>query len=712
MSGIDVIATIDVSEIESVSDVAKTITGSTTTNVVPDSFLRRASQIELVDITPEALRRRLAHGNVFPAEEIDASLSNYFRVENLAALRQLSMLWVADRISESLESLLPSHSVDGRWETRERLVVGVSGSQHDDVMIRRAARLASRTGAELTAVHVVDISRNELKSVDLAGVRECVSRVGGDFQEIADTDIATALVAFTRQVRGTQIVLGSGGAASRTRASRGVVANVLRLAGDIDVHVVSSDSPPRVLLQRRRKTPVTNARRVTALVGSTLVLAALTFVLTRFSSGSVVSLAIPLYLAVVVVTSAWGGATIGVLAAGAATALENYYFIRPLHTLEIARTQDLITLAVFLAFSISASIVTTTFAQRSREAERARTEAEILTKAAAAVASSQDDLPTILTSLRAIFNLSSVELLEDTVHGWNLELSSGDDRSESAVVTEIPIDSTHLLRLRGPQLDAHDIAMVGAFLGRLSLGLRAQQSQREAEELRALADTDALRTGLLRSVSHDLRTPLATIEANVSSLLARDVTWSDNEQRNFLTSIEKEVHRLSRLVSNLLDASRLEAGVVTPRHLTVEMDDLIASALETIDTQGRTLDISLPDDLPSLQTDPDLYERIIANVVSNACRFSPPDQPVRLTAGSAGGVISLLVIDKGPGLDRTASTDHAIPKYRASDGDVGTGLGLSVATGFASLLGGALRFEDTPGGGLTVVIELKQKDAQ
>jgi two-component system sensor histidine kinase KdpD len=224
--------------------------------------------------------------------------------------------------------------------------------------------------------------------------------------------------------------------------------------------------------------------------------------------------------------------------------------------------------------------------------------------------------------------------------------------------------------------------------------------------LQTIADADALRTGLLRSVSHDLRTPLATIGANVSTLLQEDVPWSKDEQRSFLITIDTEVHRLTRLVSNLLDASRLEAGVVHPHVVHVAIDDLVASALATIDTQHRTIDLDIPLDLPLIDTDPDLVERIIANVISNACRFCPSTDAVRISAGVFPTHAEIVVIDKGEGLDISKRASVLKPFERLSDDQTGVGLGLSVANGFATLLGGELRFEDTPGGGLTVSIIL------
>jgi two-component system sensor histidine kinase KdpD len=705
-AGIDVITTVDIQHLESVNDVVEKITGIAQRETVPDAVVRRAEQVELVDITPEALRRRMAHGNIYAAEMIDASLSNYFRKGNLTALRELALLWLADRVEDSLQRYLDEHEIVEKWEIRERLIVGVTGTESDEALLRRAARIASRSGANLIAVHVVNAAGRRLSPTDTSIAREFVAQFDGSFQEIVDDDVASALVAFARSERGTQIVLGASRHRSGLLTSSSIVEDVLRRARDLDVHIIAVGPSRPTPVRRRRKTPFTWRRRLLALAAAAVIMPLLTVGLTNLHVTSPLSTVFPCYLIAVLGLTIWGGPGVGVVSALSASFLENYYFIAPKHTLEVARADDVVALAAFLVFSIGASVTVTEFTRRSNEADRARAEAEILAKAAATVATSQNDLMPVLDSLRAIFDLKGVAMKTRREGFWETDLLSGESVEEAEPSSRFEIDPDHALILAGAYLDNQDRTMVNAFVGRMAGELRSQRIQQDDARLRALAEADALRTGLLRAVSHDLRTPLATIEANVSSLLQSDVEWSSAEQQKFLTSIEREVHRLTRLVTNLLDAGRLEAGAVTPRSVEVELDDLVASALETIDTRGRTLDIHLPDDLPPLKTDPDLIERVIANVVSNACRFSPSDKPVRIRAGASSGKVDLLVIDCGPGIHESQRESILAPFQRLNDEGSGAGLGLTVAYGFISLLGGRLRFEDTPGGGLTVVIEL------
>ena len=207
-AGIDVITTVNIQHLESVNDVVEKITGIHQQETIPDAIVRRAEQIEIVDVTPEALRRRMAHGNIYAADKIDASLSNYFRVGNLSALRELALLWLADRVEDSCSATSTTTTIHQTWETRERLIVGVTGTATDEDLLRRAARIASRTGAELFAVHVVKADEIRHVPTDTSEARELVEEFEGHFQEVVEDDIATALVAFARSERGTQIVLG------------------------------------------------------------------------------------------------------------------------------------------------------------------------------------------------------------------------------------------------------------------------------------------------------------------------------------------------------------------------------------------------------------------------------------------------------------------------------------------------------------------------
>ena len=706
-AGIDVITTVNIQHLESVNDVVEKITGIHQQETIPDAIVRRAEQIEIVDVTPEALRRRMAHGNIYAADKIDASLSNYFRVGNLSALRELALLWLADRVEDSLQRYLDDHAIDQTWETRERLIVGITGTATDADLLRRAARIASRTGAELFAVHVVKADEIRHVPADTSVARELVEEFEGKFQEVVDDDTATALVAFARSERGTQIVLGASRPRPWWRPANGVVEKVLRHARDLDVHIISvgGERPPHV--HRPRQTErVTRRRKVVATVITLLLMPLLTIVMTQIRSSLSLSTVFLVYLVAILALTTWAGAFVGVLGAVMASGLENYYFVKPLHTLEVARPDDVVAIVAFLVFAVAASVIVSRFAQSTHEADRARVEAQILAGAAASVATSHEDLQPMLEALRAVFAASSVALvvLRDGV--WVSDLVSGLAIEDFQAGANFEIDDEHRLYVSGATLSEQDHQLVSAFARRIAAGLRSQIIARDATQLREIAEAESLRLALFRTASKELLGPLEKVQASVALLGGSHERRSPDERSALLSGIDAQVRQLTRLVVNLIDAGRLEAGEVSVRPESVMIKDLLASVIANVDTRGRAVDFDVASDLPAVTTDPVLAQRVLANVVSNACRFGPADKPVTIKAGVVGDFVELLVVDRGPGMPVALRQAVLAPFDRLSGEQLNAGLNLTVASGFTQLLGGRLLFEDTPGGGLTVAVEL------
>jgi two-component system sensor histidine kinase KdpD len=706
-AGIDVITTVNIQHLESVNDVVEKITGIRQQETIPDAVVRRAEQIEIVDVTPEALRRRMAHGNIYAADKIDASLSNYFRVGNLSALRELALLWLADRVEDSLQQYLDAHSIQQSWETRERLIVGVTGTSMDEALLRRAARMASRTGAELFAVHVVKADEIRHAPSDTSVARELVDEFEGIFQEVVEDDIATALVAFARAERGTQIVLGASRPRPQWRPANGVAEKVLHHARDLDVHIiaVSGDRPAHVH-QRRQRQAISWQRRAIAIAVAVVLLPLLTVAMTQIRSSVSLSTVFLVYLVAIVALTTWAGAVVGVFSALAASGLENFYFVKPLHTLEVARPDDVVALIAFLIVAVASGVVVTRFAQRSLEADRARAEAAILAEAAVSFATSHEDLLPLLDSLRNVFAASSVAILAFREGEWRADLVSGEPFAPAENANSFDIDEEHRLVVRGTTLSEQDNRLVSTFAGRMAAGLRAQIIARDASQLEELAEAESLRLALFRTASKDLLGPLEKVQANISLLTGSHELRALDERKAVLSGIEAQIRQLTRLVVNILDAGRLEAGEVVAHSEAMRLDVVLSSALASVDTKGRTIERDVTGDLPEFKSDPVLVQRVIANVVSNACRFGPVEKPVLIRAGVVGERIELLVIDRGPGM-LAAQRDVVLAPFDRLRGDqLNAGLNLTVASGFMQLLGGRLHFEDTPGGGLTVAIEL------
>jgi two-component system sensor histidine kinase KdpD len=378
--GIHVISTMNIQHLESLNDVVERITGVQQQETVPDAVVRAADQIEVVDMAPEALRRRMAHGNIYPAEKIDAALGNYFRPGNLTALRELALLWLADSVEEGLRRYRDQHGIDDTWETKERIVVALTGGPEGDTLIRRAARIAARTvGSELLAVHV---SRSDGLSepgvAGLASQRLLVEQLGGTYHSIVGDDVPRTLLDFARRMDATQLVLG----ASRHHpllalTGAGTAATVTRLSGTIDVHLVTHDYAARSGFRLPALTGgLTARRRVAGLLVAVVLLPVLTLILTALREHVSFAADVPLYLLAVVLTSVVGGFYPALAAAVAASLLLNYYFVEPRHTLTIDETSNFLALVIFLVIAMLVSRVVDLAARRSGQAARASAEAE------------------------------------------------------------------------------------------------------------------------------------------------------------------------------------------------------------------------------------------------------------------------------------------------------------------------------------------------
>ena len=720
-AGIDVVSTVNIQHLESLNDVVERITAVHQRETVPDEVVRRADQIELVDMSPEALRRRMAHGNVYPPERVDAALSNYFRPGNLAALRELALLWVADRVEEGLHTYMQSHDIADAWETRERVLVALTGAPGGDDVIRRAARMAGRLRSELVGLHVVaGTGLASRAGTELEGQRTLLTQLGGTYREVVGDDVATALVDFARAERVTQIVLGVSRQGRWHRLVRGsIVDRVARQAEAFDVHVIATERTEHAGLtaqrsgrRRRRMSSLPPVRQAAGWALAIVGLPVLTVAATQLSAHVTLPTVLLLYLALVVAIAALGGLVVGVVSAVAASLLANWFVVPPLHTLSIGDAENIVALVVFVAVAVTVSLLVDRVSTRSRQAIRARAESEALARATATLVGEPDPRPDLLDQLRVTFSLDSVSLLSNADDGWTLDAFAGADppRDPSGgAVWDLAGDGSTVLVVRGPELAAEDQRVLRTFLSQLALAVQRGRLQAEAAEAAHLADANALRTALLQAVSHDLRTPLATIKASATSLLQSDVTWDAAQRQEFVRAIDTQADRLNRVVGNLLDMSRLQAGVIHAVNRPVYLEDVVAQALASLaDTDD--IEVAVPETIPAVEADPALLERVVANVVANAVAWSPADAAVRVEAGEVNGRVHLRVIDRGPGIPPEDRTKVFEPFQRLGDRSslAGVGLGLAVSRGFVQAVGGDLRLDDTPGGGLTVVIDLPE----
>ncbi|WP_460070371.1 ATP-binding protein [Streptomyces sp. YKOK-I1] len=716
-AGVDVVSTVNIQHLESLGDVVESITGVRQQETVPDEFVRRADQIELVDMSPEALRRRMAHGNIYRPDKVDAALSNYFRPGNLTALRELALLWVADRVDAYLKRYRSEHRVSAIWGSRERIVVGLTGGPEGRTLIRRAARLAEKgAGGEVLAVYIArSDGLTSASPKELAVQRTLVEDLGGTFHHVVGDDIPAALLDFARGVNATQIVLGS----SRRKAWQyvfgpGVGATVARESGpDLDVHIVTHGE-----VAKGRGLPVARGARLGRAriiwgwlvgLGGPVVLALLLNTVHLGLANDML-----LFLAVTVAAALLGGLLPALASAALGSLLLNFFYTPPLHRWTIADPKNIIAIVIFVGVGVSVASVVDLAARRTHQAARLRAESEILSFLAGNVLRGETSLEALLERVRETFGMESAALLEraDDRAPWtcagHVGLGRPVQRPDEADV-DVPVGDRAALALTGRVLPAEDRRVLAAFAAQAVVVLDRRRLKEEAEHARALAEGNRIRTALLAAVSHDLRTPLAGIKAAVSSLRSDDVTWSEEDRAELLEGIEEGADRLDHLVGNLLDMSRLQTGTVTPIIREIDLDEVVPMALGGVPDPEESVELDIPETLPMVAVDAGLLERSVANLVENAVKYSPDGEPVLVAASALSDRVEVRVVDRGPGVPDEAKERIFAPFQRHGDAPrgAGVGLGLAVARGFAEAMGGTLNAEDTPGGGLTMVLTLR-----
>ncbi|TIH37089.1 sensor histidine kinase [Subtercola vilae] len=706
-AGIDVISTVNIQHIDSLADVVEQITGAKQRETVPDSVLRSADQIEVVDLAPQALRDRLAGGFVYPATRIDAALSNYFRLGNLTALRELALLWLADEVDSALKSYRAEHRIQSTWEARERVVVALTGGPEGETLLRRGARIAARSaGGQLLAVHVS--SNDGLRGADpgaLAAQRALVDSLGGSYHQVISDDVPRGLVEFARAENATQLVIG---VSRRSRVGAaltgpGIGATVIRESGDIDVHIVTHAAAGGRFALPRLGGALTLRRRMiglaVALVGGPLVTWLLVAVQTKDSITSDV-LTYQLLVVVVALVGGFGPALFAALLSGLTL---DFFFVDPIYTVTVTEPVHLLALGLYVLNASLVSVVVDIAARRTRSARRAAAESELLATVAGSVVRGQDALQALVTRTREAFALSSVRLLVD---GQPTHVDGDTVPADS--VTVVAVGTRAQLELHGADLAASERRLLSVIAAQLDAALEYSDLAETAGEVAPLAQADRVRSALLAAVGHDLRRPLTAATAAVSGLRATDVTLTQTDRDELLTTAQESLDSLSLLVTNLLDVTRLQAGALAVFLSPVDVEDVILPALDELDLGPAVVELDLPDDTSAVEADHGLLERVVVNLLSNAIRFSPPDQRVLISASEFGGAVEIRIADHGPGVPPERHNDIFVPFQRLGDTDnlTGLGLGLALSKGFVEGMGGTLEAEDTPGGGLTMVISL------
>ncbi|TAM81794.1 MAG: DUF4118 domain-containing protein, partial [Jatrophihabitans sp.] len=610
---------------------------------------------------------------------------------------------------------------------RERVVVALTGGPEGPTLIRRAGRIAERSkGADLLAVHVA--RSDGLTGADPGGLarqRVLVEDLGGSYHQVVGEDVATALLDFARGVNATQLVLG---ASRRGRLahllSAGVGMTTTARSGPIDVHLVTHPHAGGRTRRRPHGTGLAIRRRVAGFALAAVGLPLTCVALANLRGHLELTSDILIFLAAVVGVALVGGLYPALAAAVGGFLLLNYYFTPPLYRLTVAQRDNVLALVVFVIVAVAVAITVEITARRGAQAARATAEATTLSTLAGAVVRGERPLAALLERMREAFGQRSVTVLErapDAVAApdqeredgaWRVAAWTGDPPCTAPARADATAGVGEQTRvvLCGHVLAASDQRVFEAFAAQAVVALRQERLAEQASTAAELGQVDRMRTALLSAVSHDLRSPLASAKAAVNGLRGADVVFDDADRDELLATVEESLDTLGRLVENLLDMSRLQAGALGMHLAPVSAAEVSTRALADLGAPGRAVVVLTPDDLPDVSADAGLLERILVNLLGNALRYSSPARPPRLIAGAVAGQVEIRVVDHGPGVPAAQREAIFQPFQRLGDRDTatGVGLGLALSRGLAEAMGGTIEPDDTPGGGLTMILTLPQ----
>jgi two-component system sensor histidine kinase KdpD len=747
-AGIDVHTTLNIQHIESLNDVVAQITGVRVRETVPDAILARADEIELVDVPPEELLGRLREGKVYLSEQAARAVDNFFRRGNLLALRELALRRAADRVDLDLLAHREEHAIETTWPTQERIVVCVGPAPASARLVRAAARMGAGLRAPWTAVYVEHLGVAPMAEADrkrLEAHLRLAESLGGEVVRLTGTKISEALLDYARKQNVTRIIIGKPTHSRLRDLVRGsLLDEVVRGSGDIDVHVISGDpgtGPGTASAARPER------ERTVSWIGHAWavgLVAAATAVAAVGRSAFALPDIVMLYLLAIMIVASQFGRGPSVLASFLSVASYDFFFIPPYYTLTISDARHALTFSMMFVTGLVISGLTLRIRRQEQEA-RAREEqtgalyalsrelasasderevgsalarhaAKVFHGPAAVLVGGQSETPEIIASTGEI----PYGPRERAVARWVLEHARpaglGTDTLGGSRVMCVPLRvggaALGVLALGDGAMSARmiqDRHFLDAYVRQAAMALERARLAEDAKAQALRARTEEMRSSLLSTVSHDLRTPLAAITGASSMLLDGSARVTEAQRKELLETIGEEAERLERLVSNLLDMTRVESGGLKVKREWVPLDEIIASVLTRLEPKlgARPVRTDLAEDLPLISVDPILFEQVFVNLFDNVTKYTPPGTGIEIVARAQDGAVVIEVKDHGPGLP-PGSEEQVFDKFfrgpRARPG--GVGLGLAICRGIVEAHGGKLSASNRPGGGATFRIEL------
>ncbi|CAO4173392.1 histidine kinase [Methylorubrum populi] len=737
-AGIDVLTTLNIQHVESLNDVVASITRIRVRETVPDSILDRADDIEVVDLNPDDLIQRLKDGKVYVPTNAERALKHYFSRGNLTALRELALRRTADRVDDELLSHMRANAIPGPWAAGERVLVCVSEDPRSAGLVRYAKRLADRLHAPWSALVVEGpraASRTEAERDRIAEALRLADRLGGDAVTLpGGRRIADDILAYARSANVNHIVVGKATRSWLFELVNGsVVHDLVRRSGNISVHVVPGEAVPAE----------TASRRAVATAAPPAGFDARSYVLSLLATGAGLGLALllepytgvenadlMLLTAVVAVAVRWGlGPSLAAVVA--ASLSYNFFFLPPVYAFTIA---DPTNVAAFLLFTLVAVLVSNLAARARLTAVVSQGRAKAterlfgFSRKLAACGTLDDVLWATCAQVAAMLKVRVVLLLpegkavsvragyppEDMLDEADLAAAQwafDNDRPAGRGADTLPGARRLFLPMRtgrgtigvigldadgtGPILTPEGRRLLDALADMGALAIERVRLVEDLDRAERAAETDRLARALLTSISHDLRTPLASVLGSASTLRDLDAALPPEAKAELLATIIEESERLNRFIVNLLDMTRLEAGAVTPNLAPQDVAETVDTALRRVDKvlSGHRVAVEIAPDLPTLRLDPVLFEQVLVNLLDNAAKYAPEGSAVTVRARQDGRSVRIEVLDEGNGIPE-ADVERVFDKfYRVRKSDhvrAGTGLGLAISRGFVEAMGGTV----------------------
>ncbi|MTW16456.1 DUF4118 domain-containing protein [Rhodoplanes serenus] len=755
-AGIDVYTTVNIQHIESLNDVVAQITGVRVRETVPDAVFDSADAVELIDLTPDDLIQRLREGKVYVPKTAERALAHFFSPAKLTALRELALRRTAERVDDQLLTQMQARAIPGPWAAGERVLVCVSEDPRAAGLVRYAKRLSDRLRGPFTAIYVEGRETRRLDEVArdrIADTLRLATALGGEALTVPEGDTRTAddIVRYAQANNITQIVVGKSSRSRWFEALHGsVVHDLVRRAGNISVHVIAGDDlagdpvPKKTVASARRRADLDPLHYVVALAAVGLALAVGELIHPFFGIENIDLV----FLTAVVGVAVRYGLLPSLLASLAASLAYNFFFLPPLHTFTIA---DPTNIAAFFFFTGLAILVSNVAARVRVQAiaakDRARDTAQLysFSRKLAGVGTLDDVLWATAYQIALMLKVRVVVLLpengsitvkagyppEDMLDDKDLAAATWawqNDRPAGRGADTLPGATRLFLPMRtgrgpigvvgidgdkpGPLLTPDERRLLDALIDQGALAIERVNLVEDMDRVKRTIEADRLRSALLTSISHDLKTPLAAVLGAAGTLRDLGGALADAQKADLLATIVDESERLNRFIANLLDMTRLESGAIAPNATLHDLGEIVGSALRRAAKilADHRIEVALAPDLPMLALDPVLFEQVLFNLLDNAAKYAPDGTTVHIVAGRENGRVRLQVIDEGPGIP-PADIERVFDKfYRARKGDhvrAGTGLGLAIARGFVEAMDGTITAgnrSDRSGAVLTVLL--------